>query len=330
MQPERFDKSLTQGRWKGILSTLGLTAKQLSGKHCECPVCQNGPKSDSFRFDDKEGRGTWICSHCGSGDGYTLVSKIRGVDFRGAMDIVAPLVGSVAFEAPKAKPESMDEARQQMTRVWGLAKPLDGHDMASRYMGSRGIKKSVWPLSLRFLHELSYSEDDGTFRMLPAMLAKFVAPDGKSAILHRTWLGYRDGRPDKANVKFPRKMWRGEIPKGGAVRLGPVAETMGVAEGIETALSAEIVAGVTVWATTSAQALVNFQPPPECKHLIIFADSDASYTGQLAGYSLARRLTSAPPDKRITVEVRLPMFHDVGDKADWNDVVLRELEGVAA
>ncbi|WP_296818027.1 primase-helicase zinc-binding domain-containing protein [Thiobacillus sp.] len=53
LQPVR---ELAHGRWPGILSRFGLTDKQLSGRHTACPVC--GGK-DRFRFDDKEGRGTF-------------------------------------------------------------------------------------------------------------------------------------------------------------------------------------------------------------------------------------------------------------------------------
>ena len=54
------------GRWPGILKHFGLDDRTLSGDHCPCPVC--GGK-DRFRFDDKEGRGTYYCSHCGAGHG---------------------------------------------------------------------------------------------------------------------------------------------------------------------------------------------------------------------------------------------------------------------
>ena len=63
------------GQWLGILSAIGLPARSLVNKHGPCPMC--GGK-DRFRFDDKNGRGTWICSQCGAGDGVTLVMQFLG------------------------------------------------------------------------------------------------------------------------------------------------------------------------------------------------------------------------------------------------------------
>lgn len=325
MHSKRVEAKDAQGRWRGILSALGLSAKQLSGKHSECPLCRNGPKSDAFRFDDKDGRGTWICSHCAAGDGFALIMKMRGVDFKGALEIVAPLIGSATFEPPKAKVDVTPEARDEMTALWRRARPLDGQDLASRYLGGRGIKRQSWPAALRFVDELAYAED-GARRMLPAMLAKYVAPDGQSAMLHRTWL-QEPGK--KADVESPRKFFKGSIPAGGAVRLSMAAETMGIAEGIETALSATAMEQIPVWAACTAGELVKFIPPTECKHLIIFGDNDASFTGQLASYSLARKLCAVPEANRISVEVRLPRYFDRGEREDWNDRLVAELERVA-
>ena len=253
-----------------------------------------------------------------------LVETVRGVDFRGAIPILRELVGKAVFVAPKAKLEATPEVREEMATLWKRARALDGDCLASRYLQVRGIKNPPAGFAVRFFEAsaCSYASAKKVVRLLPAMLAKFVSPDAKSAILHRTWLAEPG---EKADVEHPRKMWRGTIPEGGAVRLSPAGETMGISEGLETAMAAETLNRIPVWACTSAAALVKFQPPPECRHLIIFADNDASFTGQLAGYSLARRLTSVPAGKRIGVEVRLPGYHDVGDPIDWNDVLLSEL-----
>ena len=61
----RFDDAHRKhdGNWRAILSALGIPSNLLDGQHHPCPGC--GGK-DRFRFDDKDGRGTWICSQ---GDG---------------------------------------------------------------------------------------------------------------------------------------------------------------------------------------------------------------------------------------------------------------------
>ena len=91
-------------------------------------------------------------------------------------------------------------------------------------------------------------------------------------------------------------MMLGHVPAGGAVRLSPPEPVMGIAEGIETALAAEVMFNIPVWSATNAGALVKWQPPREAEHILIFADSDGSYTGRL-GYGLAFKLKNDPARK---------------------------------
>jgi putative DNA primase/helicase len=97
------------------------------------------------------------------------------------------------------------------------------------------------------------------------------------------------------------------------------AETMGIAEGIETALSAHLLYDVPVWSALSAGGLTAFEPPSTCKSLLIFGDADGSYTGQASAYALAHKLAA----KGLNVDVRLPP--EVG--CDFNDMLKT---GVAA
>ena len=69
MQPERTAAEIATGRWGYILPALGMPEEFLKDKHGACPMC--GGK-DRFRYDNKQGRGTWICNQCGAGDGYSL------------------------------------------------------------------------------------------------------------------------------------------------------------------------------------------------------------------------------------------------------------------
>jgi putative DNA primase/helicase len=58
---------LTRGRWPDLLAGLaGLTPEQLTDKHQPCPCCGG---ADRYRFDDKDGSGSWFCNQCGGRDG---------------------------------------------------------------------------------------------------------------------------------------------------------------------------------------------------------------------------------------------------------------------
>ena len=113
----------------------------------------------------------------------------------------------------------------------------------------------------------------------------------------------------------------GTIAKGSAVRLAPPIDVLGIAEGIETALSASALFAVPCWAALNAGMLAAWQPPPEVKRIIIFGDNDPEYAGQAAAYALARRLGS----NKYVVEVHVPA--DPG--ADWNDVHRLQLNAAA-
>jgi putative DNA primase/helicase len=67
------------GKWDYIFQSLGIEVG--NGKHCPCPVC--GGK-DRFRFDNQNGRGTYICNQCGSGDGLELVKNYCHCDAKEA------------------------------------------------------------------------------------------------------------------------------------------------------------------------------------------------------------------------------------------------------
>ena len=57
--------------------------------------------SDRFRFDDKEGRGTWFCNQCGAGDGLKLVEKVFGMTTSEAAGKVDAVTGNLPPVAPE-------------------------------------------------------------------------------------------------------------------------------------------------------------------------------------------------------------------------------------
>lgn len=66
-------------KWDYIFYSLGIEVG--NGKHCPCPIC--GGK-DRFRFDNQNGRGTYICNQCGSGDGLELMKHYYHCDAKEA------------------------------------------------------------------------------------------------------------------------------------------------------------------------------------------------------------------------------------------------------
>jgi putative DNA primase/helicase len=108
----------------------------------------------------------------------------------------------------------------------------------------------------------------------------------------------------------------GAMPMGASVRLFPPAEQMGVAEGLETALSASILYNAPVWSTLTEGLMSEWQPPTVAKLIFIFADNDASFAGQAAAYTLAKRL------KHKGLDVMVEMPPRVGE--DWNDILMKQ------
>ena len=98
------------------------------------------------------------------------------------------------------------------------------------------------------------------------------------------------------------------------MRLGGAKATLGIAEGIETALAASQRFGVPVWSATNAVLLEAWVPPQGVERVLIAGDNDASFTGQAAAFGLARRLVQ----KGLAVEIRIP--DQVGK--DWADASL--------
>ena len=293
-------------RWPGILTGLGIDQKHLTGKHGACPSCAG---SDRFRFDNKGGRGTWICSQCGAGDGFGLLRQVFGWSFREAAAAVDGIVGTV--KAGETITERTEESKVATLRaVWSASRAISTGDPVAMYLARRaGI--SAFPPDLRFHPSLRHS-DGGSY---PAMLAMMRYPNGKGASIHRTYL---TGDGQKAQVEGVKKFMQGKPLQTASVRLGALGPSIGIAEGVETALAASQRFGLPVWAATNATLLECWVPPAGAQHILIAGDNDASHTGQAAAHALARRLVR----EGFAVEVQIPRAVD----SDWCDEYLRSRE----
>lgn len=300
-----------RGKWRGILMELGVSGDMLRNRPSACPVC--GGK-DRFRFDDQEGRGTSICNQCGARSGMQLAQEVLGGDFASVAARIDAMLGNLTADTPRAsRPEMTDTQRREMLRaMWAESRPIQPGDLAHRYLASRHIEERVYPATLRFHPALR----DGEGGLRPAILAMMaVAGEAKGCAIHRTYL-----RPDgsgKADMTSPRKITAGTIPDGAGVALsewhgsGPI----GIAEGIETAMSASALYDMPVWSALTAGMLAKWRPPEGADEVAIFGDNDPGFAGQAAAYALARRLHA----KGLPVTVHIPP--QPGE--DWADIWVR-------
>lgn len=298
-------KDAARHKWHGILMNVGVNQEFLKNRHGPCPLCGG---RDRFRFDDKEGNGTWYCNQCGPGDGMSLVMKLTGKDFKDAARQVDEILGNVDIKPGKPKPKQ-DPARR-LNAIKAKLLPPQGSPVET-YLASRGLK--LPESGVAYIERIRHIQD-GKTTTWPAMVSTYRNASGHPISLHVTYL---TPGGDKAPVTPDRKMMPPtESLNGGCISLTAPGKVLGIAEGVETALSAHSGLQVPCWAATSANQMMTWIPPEGVEEVAVFGDNDASYTGQMAAYTLANRLRK----KGYTVTVHIP---DI--RGDWNDVLVNQL-----
>ena len=284
------------GKWTWVLPSLGIEKAHLTGKHCPCPIC--GGK-DRFRFDDSCGNGTWICSRCRAGDGVQLVMIFNGWNFSTAASEIEAVL-SVGWRNPtnglrRMKQVPTRPVQENSERLWNMSAPARRDEAVDTYLQKRGLYLAQCELE-RFRYHPSAFVDAGL--MFPAMMTAVSDAQGTLVNVLRTFIT-NDGR--QADIPNPKRLMRGSVPAGSAIRLSLASSTMGIAEGVETALSATALFGVPCWAALNASLLASWVPPREARQIIIFADNDSSYVGQRAAHRLDNRLSLMGIDVQLLI-----------------------------
>lgn len=292
-----------RGKWRGILLELGIDEKFLRNRHGPCPLCGG---SDRYRWDNRDGNGSYICNACGAGTGMQLLQRVQGWDFATAAREVDRVIGNLPNDAPGRPKLDPDKRKELLRAMWKASRPLRSGDPAHRYLteGRRLTLEGVGLADLRFHPKLKVPDNLGG-GVAPALLALVRDTAGNPASIHRTLL-------DGAGWHKGRAMFAGDLPEALAIRLGaPVDGVLGVAEGLETALAVRDQFGVVCWSTVTAGFLAKFEPPEGVTRVLVFGDADANFVGQAAAYACAKRMVH----KGLSSGVHIPP--ELG--LDWAD-----------
>ncbi|EMF5625151.1 TPA: toprim domain-containing protein [Enterobacter hormaechei subsp. xiangfangensis] len=284
------------GHWPRILPALGV--KVIKNRHQACPVCGG---SDRFRFDDKEGRGTWYCNQCGAGDGLKLVEKVFGLNASEAAGKVNTVTGNLPPVAPEviAAAEAEMEADRKAAaalavRLMENTRPASGN----AYLTCKGFPDRECPV-------LSATHKTGgvTFRAGDVVVPLY---DDTGALVNLQLIS-SDG--------LKRTLKGGQVKGACHVIEGKkqAGKRLWIAEGYATALTVHHLTGETVMVALSSVNLLSLaslarQKHPACQ-IVLAADRDLNGNGQ-------KKATAAAEACEGVVALP-PVF------GDWNDAFMQ-------
>jgi putative DNA primase/helicase len=271
----------------------------------ECPLCSGKGK---FRLHMHNGRLSYICV-CGSGNLIGLICEVTGKAFKDVAAEIDRLIGNTFNSKPK--PVIVDNFKEKF-----LTYSVLRGTQAQTYLNNRGIYEMP-KRGIRYADGLNDPQG-----YLSGMVAVASDENNRACYEHRTYL--KDGL--KAQVDTQRKIKKlidadiSQIPT--SVKLFNPSVCLGIAEGLETALSAHQLYKVPTWSSLNSGAMKKFRAPTGVKNLYIFADNDSNGTGLAAAFECGNRNILSKNDVEKVI-VRWPS--KVGD---FNDVLNTETEVV--
>ncbi|MDM2820799.1 toprim domain-containing protein, partial [Citrobacter sp. Cpo100] len=280
------------GHWPRILPALGVTV--ITNRHQACPVCGG---SDRFRFDDKEGRGTWFCNQCGAGDGLKLVEKVFGVTPSEAAGKVNAVTGNLPPVAPAVTAAADAETEAGRKAAAALAVKLT--EKARPATGNAYLTRKGFPgrecLTLTTLHKTG----GVTYRAGDVVVPLY---DDSGALVNVQLI----------NADGLKRTLKGGQVKGACHILDGKKEAgkrLWIAEGYATALTVHHLTGETVMVALSSVNLLSLaslarHKYPACR-IVLAADRDLNGDGQTKA--------SAAAESCEGVVALPPVF------GDWND-----------
>lgn len=264
------------------------------GGMCLCPAHADRSPSLSIRMGDKS-----LLFHCFAGcDNGDVLAAIRRLQ-----------PGALAAAATPAPPLRSDDRwlRSRAADIWDDARPIGG-TVAERYLRARSI--TIGSDALRYHAQVPLGRGRAMARRA-ALIAK-VSDDSRILAIQRIFLDRHARRA--RDLGNPRRLLG--RPGAGAVRLAIPDAVLGLAEGVETALSAMILLGIPVWAVLGNERFSHVAVPETVSRIILLPDNDrAGCRGASAAHAALR--TSCR---------QIDIIYPWRGLNDWNDVLRSEGE----
>ena len=277
-------------RARTIVEQLGGVWRGTRGE-CRCPAHDDSSPSLSVRLGD-----TAILFHCFAG--CTTVEVLKALQRRRLHD-------RSAVAMPGVNPKR--DMGALALRIWQASKPVAG-TLAEEYLRARGLSPP-FPRALRF-NPATVLGSGADKRIMPAMIAAVENDLGLVAI-QRTFLDADDVL--RKPISKP-KVALGLLGTA-AIRLAPASDELGLAEGIEDALSAMQWFGTPTWALGGVERLAFVAIPETVRRVIVYGDR-----GRAAERLLEKARDHLGANGR-EVLCRVPEHQD-----DWNDAWLANLQ----
>ncbi|WP_346906741.1 CHC2 zinc finger domain-containing protein [uncultured Roseibium sp.] len=270
-----------------------------------CPFHQE--KTPSFTVNDA--KGFFHCFGCHvHGDILDWWQKAEGLNFNEARDrlrneageLTTNFVRHTEIPSPSIDESALQKQKEART-IWRESQPLPG-TIGERYLRhARQIGIDALPNCLRFHPGLM--PDPRHSERCPAMITGVTNSHGKLVAIQRTFLRL-DGS-GKAAFSAPKRSL-GPVGQG-VVRLASAETILGIAEGVETGLSAMELFSVPVWCVLGSN-LARVELPNSVGRVVVFADRGR------AGEDAAAKARYAFRSQGRKVVVRFP---EIGE--DFND-----------
>ena len=333
--------------WYFIFASLGIDVPANPRRHGPCPICGG---RDRFRFDAKNGAGTWFCnqgdsthpSHKRAGDGLALVADFLEISDSEAAKKVQEITGDpvrLFSMLEKTRPTQQDKQNQKkIGQILKNSTPLTdsgsnrtmvraGKSAVETYFRRRGLpvllpetaRVKVVPQGYDLIIPLFLGKE------IPAVHVTMITKDGQKR--PQAWLEGKN-RYTSGSLKNTAGHYVFNDIVGAEEQLSPDNRRwIGIGEGLETVISARVLSGWSSIFAISDMGVQAFLDTPSNIELFqknqlgiaILVDRDISNAGQKASAILAKKAKEA----EIPVLFLLPPSIIKGGSkgADWNDAI---------